>query len=239
MRMVAKRYEAYEIQGEPFREDGKWYVNVKIKKEIKKVRWYSDAEYARMYPESTKDIMDFDAHYAFGFRNENYITIFKGDESVIKAWAQVQYPPRAWYNLTFHYYTPGFMPVTELPQGITPIKLTWDEVKVNDTKMKPHDEVNKYVMGLIGMDSVTSRFQGEKNEWLTKKVTVRENTKREDKFGEKHTHYLVDTEGNTYVWETGTKNYPIDTSISLKMKVKEHKKIKNEDCTIVWYCKEV
>lgn len=237
---VAKTYEKMDIQGEPFKESGRMYVNVLAPKGIKKVRWYTDAEYRRMYPEAVKVRADFNARHAFGFRDEGFITIYKGDEDVIRAWAQEQWPPKAWYNTIFHFYTPGFMPVDNIPASIIPIQLKWDEVKMNDIMIKPYDEVEKYVMARIGnLVSNTSKFQGAKDEWLIKEVTVRENKAREDHFGEKHTHTLVDAEGNTYVWETGTKNYPCNTTISLKMKVKDHKEINGENVTVVWYCKEV
>ena len=51
--MVAKSYQTLEIVQEPFSENGRLYVKVKTKKgTIKKVRWYSEAEYARMYPDA-------------------------------------------------------------------------------------------------------------------------------------------------------------------------------------------
>ena len=43
---VAHSYEKFEIKGEPFKESGRWYVNVMAPKGLKKVRWYSDAERA-------------------------------------------------------------------------------------------------------------------------------------------------------------------------------------------------
>ena len=46
---VAKTYESLEMQGEPFKENGRMYVNVMTSKGLKKVRWYSDNEYQRMY----------------------------------------------------------------------------------------------------------------------------------------------------------------------------------------------
>ena len=49
---VAKTYAHMKVEGEPFKENGRMYVNVIAPKGIKKVRWYSDAEYRRMYPES-------------------------------------------------------------------------------------------------------------------------------------------------------------------------------------------
>ena len=48
---VAKTYAKCEIEGEVFIENKRAYVNVKTAKGLKKVRWYSDAEYKRMYPD--------------------------------------------------------------------------------------------------------------------------------------------------------------------------------------------
>lgn len=238
---VAKSYEQMTIQGEPFNENGKMYVNVLASKGIKKVRWYSETEYKRMYPDAIiKTTSDFNARYAFGFREEGFITIYKGNEEDIRAWAQAEWPPKAWYNLLFHFYTPGFMPIINLPKTITPIKLTWNEVKVNDTQMKPNDEVSKYVLERISdVASHTSMFQGAKDEWLQKIVTITKKKSNEGHFGTKHTYNLMDVEGNTYIWETGAKDYPCNASFNLKMKVKDHKEIDGEKVTIVWYCKEV
>lgn len=238
---IAKSYENMAIQGEPFEENKKMYVNVVAPKGIKKVRWYSEAEYARMYPNAEKTVTTtFNARYAFGFRDEGFITLYKGNEDDIRAWAQAEWPPKAWYNTLFHFYTPGFMPIVNLPKNIIPVKLMWDEVKLNDTQMKNDTEVENYVVArTTDLVNYTSQFQGEENEWLEKDLIIRENKTTEDHFGEKHTHIMCDAKGNTYIWETGAKNFAVGMAIKLKMKVKAHKKINGENCTIVWYCKEV
>ena len=56
--MVAKTFqgENYELRGEPFSEGKKSYIivyNKKTKKE-RKVRWYSEVEYAVLYPNEAK-----------------------------------------------------------------------------------------------------------------------------------------------------------------------------------------
>lgn len=230
-----------EISGEPFKENGRMYVNVLAPKGLKKVRWYSDAEYRRMYPNEVivNDIMDFDARSAFGFGDLGFITIYKGSQKSVENCAEAN---RSYFrrNLTFGYYTPSNLNFSNLPSDVTPIKLTWDEVKVNDTKMKPHEEVTRYVNSLLVLDSNgTSQYQGTKDEWLQKAVTVREKSSKESHFGTKHTYTLADAEGNLYVWETGAKDYQVDTSVSLKMKVKDHKEMNGNEVTVVWYCKEV
>ena len=237
---TAKTYEKFSLDGEPFKENGRMYVYVLAPKGKKKVRWYSEAEYNKMYPEAVKEHDNFNARYAFGFRDEGFITLYKGNEDDIRAWAQAEWPPKAWYNTLFHFYTPGFMPIINLPDNIVPIKLTWDEVKENDTQMKSDTEVENYVMAQItDLVSNTSQFQGAENEWLEKEVTIRENKTNENYFGEKHTHVMCDAAGNTYIWETGAKNFEVGMAIKLKMKVKAHKEINGEKCTIVWYCKEI
>ena len=235
---VAKTYAHMKIQGEPFSENKRMYVNVLAPNGIKKVRWYSDIEYRRMYPETpAADPMDFNARQAFGFGEEGFITLYKG------------HPSEEWFdnehihlrrNLTFGYYTPGRLELPSLTGDIEPIRLYWEEVAVEGNKMRPHEEVQKYVNTLLMPTSNSkSQYQGNENEWLQKEVIVREKKSADSRYGTKHTYTLVDAENNTYIWETGTKDYSIDMAVSLKMKVKAHKEINGEKCTVVWYCKEV
>ena len=107
----------------------------------------------------------------------------------------------------------------------------------HDDRMKPHEEVKKIVDSLL-YDVTASQYQGEINDWLQQVVTVKNKVSKESHFGTKHTYNLVDSNGNIYVWETGAKDYACDTTISLKMKVKEHKEIDGNQVTVVWYCKE-
>jgi len=239
---VAKTYQSYETLGEPFQENKRWYVNITTTKGIKKVRWYSDAEYARMYPDDNpaKDLMDFNARHAFGFDEKGYITIYKGDPELIKRWVENDHT-NIWYNLTFQYYTPSKFPTPKILNGIEPIQLKWEDVMDHDDRMRPHEEITKMVNNLISVrtSSYAGTYQGEEGTWLEKEVIIKENLAREDHFGEKHTHFMCDAEGNTYVWETGAKNLEVGMAVKLKMKVKAHKEINGEKCTVVWYCKVV
>ena len=65
---VAKTYANFTIDGEPFRENNRMYVNVITPKGAKKVRWYSESEYNHMYP-AAKVEPQFNAKRAFGFDN--------------------------------------------------------------------------------------------------------------------------------------------------------------------------
>ena len=240
---VARSYENYEIQGEPFKESNRWYVNIKMPKGIKKVRWYSDAERAaqdrKAGIEETNSFVDFNARHAFGFGDLGYITLYKGDESVIKEWAQREWPPKAWYNLLFRFFTPSEMKVEDVPASITPIKLTWDEVKLEGHRIKPYKEVTAYVQSLIGEGNPESQFQGAEGDWIQKTVTVVKVQIKNSNFGEKKIFTMTDKTNNHYQWETSTKNYENGAVINLKMKVKAHETIGDTNTTIVWYCKEI
>lgn len=233
---VAKTYEKCEILGEVFTENKRNYVMVKTAKGEKKVRWYSDTEYRRMYPDApVQDIMmTFNARHAFGFDDAGYITVYHGNHDTIQDWAHTAWPPKAWYNETFGFYTPSKINPGAVPTGIQKVKLTWDEVKQDDIHMKAHEDVRNYVNNLFGVATVqTCKFKPDT--WLEKEVEVKDKTAKESHFGEKRKFTLVDAENNTYVWETGAKDYQVGMVVKLKMKVKECK----ENATIVWYCKEI
>ena len=241
---TARSYDRYSLDGEPFREKGRSYVYVMTPNGNKKVRWYTVAEREAMDRKAGiepkhKDIMDFNARHAFGFGKLGYITIYKGDPKRIEDFAE-QHREYFWRNTFFGYYTPSSIELCALPDDIIPIRLTWEEVQDHDDRMRPHEEVAKYVASLCGLViHSNSEYQGEEGQWLEETVSIRENKASETKFGSKYTHVMVDTKGNTYIWTTGTKNYPCDTTIKLKMKVKAHEEINDERCTVVWYCKEI
>mgnify|MGYP007101842486 CR=1 FL=1 len=243
---VARSYEKYELQGEPFEENGRMYVNVLAPKGTKKVRWYTDSERAAQDRKAGVEVkknalMDFNARHAFGFGDLGFITLYKTtSERLLEDFVESHIESFR-YNLTFQHYTPSRIPVPELPAGIEAIRLNWEQVQDYETRMRPHEEIAKLVRDLISPsgDAFSSVYQGEPGAWLEKDVVVRDNIARTSYYGEKHTHYLVDTEGNTYVWETGTKNLEVGVATRLKMKVKEYREINGEKCTVVWYCKEI
>lgn len=239
---VAKSYANMKVHGEPFMENKRMYVNVMAPKGLKKVRWYSDAEYRRMYPNEVtengkRNIMDFNARHVFGFGVDGYITIYRDDERLLEQFFEAHHESFR-RNLTFGIYTPSSINICALPAGITPIVLKWEEVMDHDDRMKPHEVVQKIVAEKLGKLN-NSKYQGEINDWLQKEVKITKKTSKESHFGTKHTYTLEDAEGNNYVWETGAKDYESGKTVSLKMKVKEHKEIDGNEVTVVWYCKEI
>lgn len=235
---VAKTYNNYVISGEPFKENGRMYVNVMAPKGLKKVRWYTETEYQRMYPNEAaeQDIMDFNAREAFGFGTEGYITLYKGMN--VEEWAEDD-RRNIYFNLTFGYYTPGRLELPVLMEGIIPIQLKWEEVAATGDRMRPHEEVQKIVSALLNDTTNASNYQGSINDWIQTQVQVKSKQTKDSRYGDKHIYTLVDKDNNVYMWETGAKDYALSQNIILKMKVKEHKNINSVKTTVVWYCKEI
>lgn len=283
---VAKSYEMMEQRGEPFMDNGKMFVKMFGKcprcggsghysynqidgtkcygcmgsgKKLITVRWYTDAERARMDRAAEKRAeakavkaeaarIKHASKNAFGFGDAGYITLYKGDPETIseyfKSFSIDEAGHRAaWFNLTFRWYTPSKMDVPEdLPEGVEAIRLDWDEVKdENDPEgleMRDNDFVTEYVNSLISVPS-KSEYQGSVGEWIVKDVVVKKNISLNSRYGESHMHILEDESENVYVWTTGSKNFAEETRMTLKMKVKEHKEYNGTKQTVVWYCKQV
>ena len=90
--MVAKSFQKYEVVGEPYTRSGRSYVKVKTNTgSLREVRWYTDAEYKRMYPDDISIANHSNDPYyrsqksVLGFDN-GYITIFKGETYDYKDW---------------------------------------------------------------------------------------------------------------------------------------------------------
>lgn len=112
MKEVATTYTTWERVGKPFYEDGKYYIvviNPKTNKE-KTVRWYGE-------------IMP-DYKHLLGFDN-GYIIIFNGitkDNREFFAQSNARY---AWF---FGWYVVSTEDVpTNLPEGVTPIRVDWQD----------------------------------------------------------------------------------------------------------------
>lgn len=99
---VAKSYQALTQIGEPYELNGKMYVKVQAKSGAKQVRWYTDREYAKMYPEdksvltsfgedkkkspywrSQKDVLGFEEGFIWIFKGDTYATSTGSEARVI------------------------------------------------------------------------------------------------------------------------------------------------------------
>ncbi len=133
---VAPSYQKYELSGDPFEENKKWYVYIKAPKGLKKVRWYPKAEDCQI-----------NAHKAFGFGEENYISLIIGKREDITDWKSRLPIYTIFENTIFGWFLPSTNKVTDIPSSITLHKLTWDEIKEDDIHIN-NDKVRNYVGGL-------------------------------------------------------------------------------------------
>ena len=126
---VAKSYQQYPIQGDPFTENNKEYVNVLTPHGLKKVRWYDTLNET------------YNKRAALGFYDKDYITLLIGDDEEINEWAHSSCPAKAWYNVWFGWYVPSILEAEELPNTITFVQLKWDE----DLTIEKVKEAKKHV----------------------------------------------------------------------------------------------
>ena len=217
------------------------------------VRWYTDKERAaqdraaerrKAATEIKKEQrrVQFAARNAFGLGKDGFITILVGDYDTINTYVHEDATGKARYANMFGWYFPSEEKVENVPDTVKTIRIEWDAVRdENDPKsltMKDNDFVKKYIRSLTSEPS-NSTFQGTIGEWLEKTVTVKKNITLDGRYGTSHMHIMEDEVGNVYVWTTASKSKKANDTITLRMKVKDHKEYEGVQQTVVYYCKEV
>ena len=116
--MVAKSYQNRKIVSEPFSENGRLYV---ILDNNKKVRWYSEKEYIKMYPnEKPQDKSEDNLDKVLGFVKSFIYLVKAEDEDILKT-------SNARYCRWWGWYVPSD---EIIPDELTLIKkLEWAEAK--------------------------------------------------------------------------------------------------------------
>lgn len=238
--MVAKSYQGLELVTEPYAVNGRMYVKVKTQSgTVRQVRWYSAAEYKKMYPEAQVDHSE-DPYWKsqkeiLGFK-AGFITIFTGNTYEHKEWFKE-------IGCTFRKFwgwgLPGDIPVPAiLPEGITAIRLEWDLVGKDDETLKTDEAVRKVVDSLTYEPSV-SEYQGAIGDRIEVTVTVDKNITVSGYYGVSNMHIMSDAEGNVYVWTTASKSWSEGTQKTIRGTVKDHREYKNTKQTILTRCSEV
>lgn len=237
--MVAKSYQTLTQMGEPYMSNGKMYVQVKNEKtgNIRQVRWYTEAEYAKLYGEKVeKTAKEFKSQkQVLGFEN-GFITIFKGD-----TYANLEYFQKsiARYCKMWGWYIVSTEAVpVDLPVGITPIELKWEMVGEEEGMLKPDHLVKQAVESLI-YEASNSQFVGAVGDRLDLEVTVIAARRQDGYYGPSTVHHMEDAVGNRYIWNTGAKSWEVGDKRHIRGTVKDHKVIKNVNITILTRCSVV
>ena len=133
---VAKSYVNYPVIEGPYTKNGKEYVLIATKTNPRKeVRWYTGAEYAKMY--GIPYDYGFNPKTAFGF-NKGYIHIFTNDGGEANEFFRNSC---ARYSTFFGWYIVSNDEIpNNLPDSVRAIKVMWEDVSEND-KLMSHDRV--------------------------------------------------------------------------------------------------
>ena len=241
--MVAKTFKDYKIVSEVY-EDGKnKYVKVQHPRtgNIRQVRWYTEVEYLKKYPED-KDIVKnpFNQKKMLGF-DKGYITIFEGAIMKNQDWFSKSI---ARYHNTWGWYIVSTDEIPELPEGITALQLDWELISENDVmfpqaKIKEILNTKIFAKGAEKPKSI-SQFVGEVGQRLDLTLTVTNAEHKDDYYGTKTIHTMEDGNGNIFIWVTGAKDWGVGTTHKIRGTVKEHRLYQDiEMHTILTRCTEV
>lgn len=241
--MVAKSYQGLEIVQEPYKKNGRMYVMIKNKKgALKEIRWYNDAEYAKMYPEVTVSDKSKDPYYkpqkyVLGFE-KGYITIFRGVKEEHEEWFK-----QSICNFTrwWGWSVPSTKEVPkDLPSGVEPVKLYWDPMGNEKEWLREEKVILAHVQATLYPMKSKSISQGGISDRIERVLTVEENIEIENKhFNSKsNVHYMRDSKGNLYMWKTSAKNWPVGASKTVRGTVKDFDTYKGENVTVLTRCIE-
>ena len=219
---TAPSFANLERLSEPFEENGKEYILVKTKNgTTRKVRWYEEPM-KKIRP--LKEVLGF---------TKGYITIFKGDTYSLLEWFQES---TARYHKIWGWYFISEEELPEIPAGLTPIQLKWEDVAFADEdQLRPESQIKEHIDSLM-YDPSPSKWQGEVGDRLEKTLTVTKVIPIEGYYGNSTMHIFSDPEENVYVWTTAAKTLEVGKTYIIRGSVKEHKMFKNVPQTILTRC---
>ena len=234
---VAKSYQKLQICGEPYEKNKKKYIVVQCDNGYRKeVRWYTDAEYAKMYPDTApaakvikplKEVLGF---------TKGYITIFKGDTYPLLEWFQQE--PKCRYHGRFGWYIVSEEELPEIiPAGLTPVQLKWEDVAdVENDALKSDALVRQAVEALLYEPSKSKHLGnvGDRLD-LTLKV-IKTTTLDSDFYGSSTFHLMEDADGNEFCWTTASKTLELGQWYTMRGTVKQHQVYKGKNQTVLTRC---
>lgn len=232
---TAKKY-MYLEHDEPFRENGRMYVNVCLSPtgmgQCKKVRWYTDAEWERMYAKPAKKVVDY--RDILGFKEAGYITVYYGETYPNLAWFKER--PECRYSKIFGWYTPSDEEVCEeIPEGVKIALLHWDDIK-NEFNEVDEDKATAAIAEFKYEDVESGEYVGEIGDRDVFELRIKKAIALYGYYGISTMHIMEDADGNTFVWTTAAKSLAVGETYRLKGTIKDHKEYKGVKQTILTRC---
>lgn len=229
---VAKTYKDMVQIGAPYMKNKRMYVLVRTKTgKEKEVRWYSEAEYARMYHEDEKTNVNY--RHALGFGTAGYITVYIGVDSD-NEWIFRQ-AKECRYHSVWGWYTISTECPIEVP-GVKNVKLYWDNVKTDEDTVTVASAEKGYAE-IMSADSHSQHF-GEIGEVYEIILRVKGTSAIKTRYGEQIMNIMEDNFGNEFIWTTSRALEKGKVYI-MKGKVKAHALYHGIKQTILHYCREV
>ena len=222
--MVAPSFANLERLSEPFEENGKEYILVKTKSgTTRKVRWYEEPM-KKIRP--LKEVLGF---------TKGYITIFKGDTYSLLEWFQES---TARYHKIWGWYFISEEELPEIPAGLTPIQLKWEDVAFADEdQLRPESQIKEHIDSLM-YDPSPSKWQGEIGDRITRYVTVTKVIELPDGYYGPSTFYLFeDEEENEYTWTTAARKLELGETYEIVGTIKSLSKYKGKEQTVLIRCR--
>ena len=236
--MVAKSYQNLPTVGDVYTLNNRKYIQVRMTNgTLKKVRWYSEKEYAKMYPEETvsavkafqppKDVLGFE---------KGYITIFKGNTFEDKEYFKLNSAryARMW---GWYFVSTEDLP-NDIPDDVTPVRLPWELVGNDDGYLKSDAEIAAAVETLI-YDTDASEYQGEIGDKVNVVVTVERNIPLDGFYGASTMHVMRDENGNCFVWTTSARSWEEGTTHHITGTIKDLRVYKRVKQTVLTRCREI
>lgn len=235
---VAKSYMNCKIVSEPFTKTkgGKEFVVVEYEDGYRRtVRWYTDAEWAALYPDLAKRLKgNVSYRNILGFGDAGYITVYYGETYPHLDWFKEQ--PACRYNKYFGWFTPSDEIVDEeIPEGVEVGKVYWDAV-CNEFGAVDENKATAVMAELRYKDVDAGSYVGEIGERRDFTLRIKKAIAITGYYGMSTMHIMEDADGNTFVWTTAAKTLDVGETYNLKGTIKDHKEYKGVKQTILTRC---
>lgn len=231
---VAKSYIELPIVEEPYELNGRMYCKVRKKNgNIQQVRWYTDAEFRKMYPEEVKNTRLRTEKEVFGFE-KGYITLVKTEEIEWLEWSNARFATFfGWYIVSTEEIP------EERPDDLKCVRLPWDMVGNAEGYFNDKQKIAEVVESILNPQNTISQWVGSIGERMELDLEVIAARSFDSAYGLTTTHTFVDSSENIYVWTTAAKNWSVGTVKRVRATIKEYKTNKGCKQTILTRCMEV
>lgn len=234
---VAPSFQKYPTYGDPYEKNGRQYIRIVYPDgHHREVRWYAESPSKATSGEAKvlKRLRTENLKQALGFTN-GYITIFKGDTYALLDWFREE--PKCRYHNFWGWYVVSTDDLPQIPAGIEPVQLRWEDVSLHDEEaLKPESAIKEHLATLLYEPS-NSRWQGEVGDKVSLILMVAKTTDIDGYFGSSTFHLFTDEDGNEYTWTTAARKLEVGECYEVRGSIKGHQTYKGKQQTVLTRCR--